>query len=65
MRRIIGFWGYPAPALVDKYKKQYPNHQWVDLDIDFGYSKYAILPEAYCKIVKNELYYLRKKDKMR
>jgi len=56
MSRIIGFWGYPAPDLIDKYKKQYPNHQWVDLDIDFGYPKYAILPEAYCKIVKNMIY---------
>lgn len=56
MSRIIGFWGYPAPELIDKYKKQYPNHQWVDLDIDFGYPKYSILPEAYCKIVKNMVY---------
>lgn len=64
MNRIIGFWGYPDPDLIAKYKKQYPNHQWVDLDIDFGYPKYAILPEAYCKIVKNMIYnaiYLRDK----
>ena len=56
MSRIIGFWGYPDPSLIKKYKKQYPNHQWVDLDIDFGYPKYGILPEAYCKIVKNMIY---------
>ncbi len=64
MNRIVGFWGYPDPDLIAKYKKQYPNHQWVDLDIDFGYPKYAILPEAYCKIVKNMIYnamYLRDK----
>ena len=56
MSRIIGFWGCPAPDLIDKYKKQYPNHQWVDLDIDYGYPKFGILPEAYCKIVKNMIY---------
>ena len=56
MSRIIGFWGYPAPDLINKYKKQYPNHRWVDLDIDFGYPRYGILPEAYCKIVKNMIY---------
>lgn len=56
MQRIIGFWGYPSLELIDKYKKLYPNHEWVDLDIDFGYPKLSILPESYCKIVKNMVY---------
>ena len=42
--------------LPNHHRKQYPNHQWVDLDIDYGYPKYGILPEAYCKIVKNMIY---------
>ncbi len=54
--RIIGFWGYPSLDLINKYKQIHPDHVWVDLDIDYGYPKFGILPEAYCKIVKNMLY---------
>lgn len=50
---IIGFWGYPNPEIVRNVKNQYPNAEWVDLDIDFGYPKTNILPESYCKIVRN------------
>ncbi len=50
---IIGFWGYPNPEIVKNVKNQYPNAEWVDLDIDFGYPKTNILPESYCKIVRN------------
>jgi hypothetical protein len=50
---IIGFWGYPEPEIVSKFKKEYPNAQWVDLDIDFNYPDANILPDAYCKIIKN------------
>jgi hypothetical protein len=52
-KNIIGFWGYPNPDLIDKYKKQYPKAKWVDLDIDYGFSKQDILPESYCSIIKN------------
>ena len=50
---IIGFWGYPNPKIISNIKQQYPNSQWVDLDIDFGYPRVNILPDAYCKIIKN------------
>ena len=50
---IVGFWGYPNPEIVKNVKNQYPNAEWVDLDIDFGYPKTNILPESYCKIVRN------------
>ena len=50
---IIAFWGYPHPQVISKIKNQYPNLQWVDLDIDFGYEHVNILPDAYCKIIKN------------
>jgi|InofroStandDraft_1065614.scaffolds.fasta_scaffold00001_288 hypothetical protein len=53
MRNIIGFWGYPKPSLIEKYKNLYPAAEWVDLDIDFNYPKTAILPENYCSIIKN------------
>ena len=53
MSEIIGFWGYPDPAVTEQIKQEYPNAEWVDLDIDFGYSDKKILPESYCKIIKN------------
>lgn len=53
MKDIIGFWGYPHPEIIKKYKQNYPNAKWVDLDIDFNYPKINILPDAYCAIIKN------------
>ena len=52
-RNIIGFWGYPNPDLIEKYKKLYPNAIWIDFDIDYGLTKQDILPESYCAIIKN------------
>lgn len=52
-RDLIAFWGYPNPEIIQDIKQQYPSLQWVDLDIDFSYPKSAILPDAYCKIIKN------------
>lgn len=52
-KNIIGFWGYPHPDLIKEYKALYPDAHWVDLDIDTGFKKLDILPDAYCKIIKN------------
>ena len=52
-KNIIGFWGYPNPELIQKYKQMYPNATWVDFDIDYGFPKQDILPESYCTIIKN------------
>ena len=52
-KNIIGFWGYPHPELISKYKKEYPNAIWVDFDIDYGFVKQDILPDSYCTIIKN------------
>ena len=52
-RNIIGFWGYPHPELIKKYKLMYPAAQWIDLDLDYGFEKQDILPESYCAIIKN------------
>ena len=49
----IGFWGYPHPKTTNEYKLKYPNSQWIDLDIDYNYPKTSILPDAYCKIIRN------------
>jgi len=50
---LIGFWGYPHPEKIKEVKEKYPNADWIDLDIDFNYPKTNILPEAYCKIIRN------------
>lgn len=49
----IGFWGYPDPEIVSKLKTEFPNATWCDLDVDFNYPDANILPDAYCKIIKN------------
>ena len=49
----IGFWGYPHPTKIKETKEKYPNAEWIDLDIDFHYPKTNILPESYCKIIRN------------
>ena len=53
MKNIIGFWGYPHPELINKYKTLHPDANWVDLDEDFGYPDKKILPDSYCTIIKN------------
>ena len=51
--KTIGFWGYPHPQVIDENKSKYPNAEWIDLDIDFLHPKTNILPDAYCKIIRN------------
>lgn len=50
---LIGFWGYPDPELILRLKIEFPYAHWVDLDVDFKYPETNILPDAYCKIIKN------------
>lgn len=63
MKDKIGFWGYPHPKVIERVKKEYPDAQWFDLDFDFGdkVPDSNILPESYCKIIKqiinNSLYF--------
>ena len=49
----IGFWGYPDPTVTESIKQEFPNAEWVDLDLDLGMPDKNILPESYCKIIKN------------
>lgn len=49
----IGFWGYPNPDLIKQLKEKYQNLEWIDLDIDFNAPDKHILPDSYCKIIKN------------
>ena len=63
MKVKIGFWGYPPPQVINRVRKEYPNAQWFDLDYDFSdkVPDANILPESYCKIIKqiinNSLYF--------
>ncbi|MBQ4115670.1 hypothetical protein IJD34_09750 [bacterium] len=50
---LIGFWGYPEPDVINSLRLKYPSAEWIDLDIDFSYPKNNILPDAYCKIIRN------------
>ena len=49
----IGFWGYPNQNLVRELKAKYDEIEWIDLDIDFNAPDRHILPDSYCKIIKN------------
>lgn len=53
MEKKIGFWGVPNPHIIKDLQLQYPKSEWLDLDIDFGHPETNILPDAYCKIIKN------------
>lgn len=53
MANLIGFWGYPDPEIILKLKTEHPEATWIDLDVDFNYPDTNILPDAYCKIIKN------------
>ena len=53
MANLIGFWGYPDPEIVLELKREFPDAKWLDLDVDFKYPETNVLPDAYCKIIKN------------
>lgn len=63
MKDKIGFWGYPPPDVINRIKTEYPDAQWFDLDFDLSdkVPDSNILPESYCKIIKqiinNSLYF--------
>lgn len=51
--RLIGIWGYPDPEVLDNIKIKYPDHEILDLDINYNYPSSNILPDAYCRIITN------------
>lgn len=50
---IIAFFGHPRFEIINKAKLDYPNAEFVDLDIDFNYPDLKLLPDNYCVIIKN------------
>lgn len=53
MKRLIGIWGYPAPDALEEAKRKYPDNDVVDLDISVGAPPSGVLPDAYCRIMRN------------
>ena len=53
MKDIIAFWGYPRIELIEKAKKDYPEANWVDLDINYNYPDLKFIPDNYCVVIKN------------
>jgi hypothetical protein len=53
IKRIIGMWGYPDPQILDEIKSRYPDNKIIDLDIDYKYPETGIVPDAYCRIIRN------------
>ncbi len=52
-KKITGIWGYPDPDILEKIKREYPENLIIDLDINYNNPSSGILPDAYCKIMKN------------
>jgi len=51
--KTIGIWGYPDPEILLQIREKYPALQIIDLDINYKMTDSGILPDAYCRIIKN------------
>ena len=63
-KKIIAMWGYPDPGMLVEVRAKYPDHEIVDLDINYNAPSSNLLPDAYCKIIGNivdNALYLRNK----
>jgi len=52
MKKYIGFYGCPSRNIMLSYKNKL-HLDFIDLDEDFGNPDSKILPQAYCRIIKN------------
>ncbi len=52
-KKLIGIWGYPEPSVMEEIRKKYPQNRFIDLDINYNSPESGILPDAYCRIMKN------------
>jgi hypothetical protein len=51
--RLIGIWGYPNPQIINEIKDIYPKNTFIDLDINYNNPSSGLLPDAFCRIMKN------------
>lgn len=52
-KRLIGMWGFPDPEVLNEVRKKYPHNKVLDLDVDNKFPSSGILPDAYCRIIRN------------
>ncbi|MFH1516092.1 MAG: hypothetical protein ABIG42_11625 [bacterium] len=52
-KNIIGFYGCPSESVIQSVRDKYPDHEWVDLDVDYSNPDSGILHGAYCRIIRN------------
>lgn len=52
-KKVIGIWGYPDPEIFLQIREKFPQHEIIDLDINYEAPNSGILPDAYCRIIKN------------
>ncbi|MCK9523939.1 MAG: hypothetical protein M0R76_13005 [Proteobacteria bacterium] len=50
---VIGFWGMPPQHLLRRVAAAHPGVPFYDLDVDYGAPRTAVLPDAYCHIIRN------------
>jgi hypothetical protein len=51
--RLIGMWGFPDPGKLCEIREKYPNSAVIDLDVNYDAPPSGVLPDAYCRIIKN------------
>ena len=52
-QKVIGIWGYPEPEIFMQIKQKYPDHVIIDLDVNYEMPNSGIIPDAFCRIIKN------------
>jgi len=52
-KKAIGIWGYPDPKVLLSVRKSYPELEVIDLDVDYQSPESAVIPESYCRIMRN------------
>ena len=52
-QKVIGIWGYPDPEIFMQIRQKYPNYEIIDLDVNYEMPNSGIIPDAFCRIIKN------------
>lgn len=52
-RKVIGIWGYPDTEIFMQVRKKHPQHEIIDLDVNYKMPSSNIIPDAYCRIIRN------------
>ncbi|MFA6988855.1 MAG: hypothetical protein WC197_02195 [Candidatus Gastranaerophilaceae bacterium] len=52
-KNLIGYWGFPHPDMINSAKAKYTGSEFIDLDVNYNYPSSNIIPDAYCRIIRN------------